>query len=100
MSTNERLSAVEDGLKMAGLAAKPVLTFTEAVTYTGISASYLYKLTSQKLVPHYKPSGKLVYFDRTELDKWLLSRRVNTADEVGALATIHCMAKPKGKASK
>ncbi len=96
MSTEQRLEALENGLKMAGLASKEVLTFEEAATFTGLSRSYLYKLTSTKQVPHYKPSGKVVYFNRAELEAWLQSRRVDTADEVGAQAQIHCMTKRKG----
>jgi excisionase family DNA binding protein len=96
MSTEQRLEAIENRLKMAGLASKEVLTFEEAANFTGMSRSYLYKLTSTKQVPHYKPSGKMVYFNRAELEAWLLSRRVDTADEVGARAQIHCITQRKG----
>ena len=27
-------------------------------------------------IPHYKPTGKLIYFSRSELDDWLLHNRV------------------------
>lgn len=53
------------------LAAKQVLTFDDVAILTGLSKSTLYKLTSQGKIPHYKPSGKMVYFDRKELEKWL-----------------------------
>ena len=73
MSTLEqRLFKVEQALYMAGLASKKVLTFNEAAQFTGLSKSYLYKLTSRQKVPHYKPSGKLVYFNSEELQLWLL----------------------------
>ena len=45
-------------------AVKEVLTTAEASAYLGLSESYLYKLTSSKRIPHYKPNGKLVYFNR------------------------------------
>ena len=44
---------------------KEVLTTAEASAYLGISESYIYKLTSLKQIPHYKPNGKLVYFNPT-----------------------------------
>ena len=36
---------------------KEVLTSSEACMFLGISPSYLYKLTSAKLIPYYKPNG-------------------------------------------
>lgn len=53
-------------------ANKEVLTLDEACLYTGISRSYMYKLTSAEKIPHSKPSGKMIYFDRKKLDSWLL----------------------------
>ena len=46
---------------------KEVLTISEASAYLGLSESYIYKLTASKQIPHYKPNGKLVYFNRKEL---------------------------------
>ena len=39
-------------------AVKEVLTTAEASAYLGLSESYLYKLTSSKRIPHYKPNGE------------------------------------------
>ncbi len=97
MSTEQRLLAVEDGLKQMGIVQKSVLTFEEAASYMGMSRSYLYKLTATKQIPHYKPGGKMLFFERAELEAWLLSRRVDTTDEVSAQAQIHCMGKRKGR---
>ena len=52
---------------------KTVLSFSEAAEYTGFSRSYLYKLTSAGIIPHYKPTGKMLYFKKSEIDEWLLS---------------------------
>jgi len=61
---------------------KKVLTFDECVEYTGLSKGYIYKLTHGRLIPHFKPSGKKIYFSREEIDQWLLSNRVMTTEEV------------------
>ena len=58
-------------LKLMSSFAKETLTLDEACLYCGISKSYMYKLTSTNMVPHYQPFGKRLYFDRLELDKWL-----------------------------
>lgn len=61
---------------------KNTLTFDETSAYSGISKSYLYKLTSAGSIPHYKPEGKTIYFDRSELDSWLKRNRVKTSEEI------------------
>jgi excisionase family DNA binding protein len=72
---------------------KEVLTSDEAAAYMGISKSYLYKLTMKQLIPHYKPMGKMCYFNRVELESWLQSNRVATTDEISQQAQTYCMRK-------
>lgn len=69
---------------------KAVLTFQEAVEYTGLSASYIYKLTSTRQIPHSKPHGKMIFFDRQELENWLLQNRVATSGEIHDKAKAYC----------
>ncbi len=72
------------------LAAKNVLTFDDVALLTGLSKSHLYKLTSTRQIPYYKPSGKNVYFDRKEVEDWLRQNRANTEQEAqsGAAAFL------------
>lgn len=72
---------------------KEVLTSQEAARYMGISISYLYKLTMRQQIPHYKPMGKMCYFNRAELETWLQSNRVSTEAEISQKAQAHCMKK-------
>ena len=72
---------------------KEVLTSDEAARYLGISKSYLYKLTMKQQIPHYKPMGKMCYFNRIELEKWLQGNRVATASEISQQAQTYCMKK-------
>ncbi len=92
----QRVEAMEDSIKMAGLATKEVLTFDEASIFTGLSKSYLYKLTSGQKIPHFKPAGKMVYFSRQELEAWLLQNRISTIDEIAGKAQTYCMTNKKG----
>lgn len=69
---------------------KEVLTSDEAARYLGVSKSYLYKLTMRQQIPHYKPMGKMCYFNRQELESWLQSNRVATADEISEQAQTYC----------
>ncbi|KAA3901740.1 helix-turn-helix domain-containing protein [Bacteroides ovatus] len=66
-------------------AVKEVLTTAEASAYLGLSESYIYKLTSLKQIPHYKPNGKLVYFNRKELCKWAMRNQVQTIGQPAAI---------------
>ncbi len=64
----QKLSTIEDLLKRKD--DKP-LTFKEACTYLGYAPSYLYKLTYKNIVPHYKPTGKIIFFSKNEIDEWI-----------------------------
>lgn len=79
------------------LCTKEVLTTDEAAKYLGVSKSYLYKLTMQQKIPHYKPLGKMCYFNRVELEQWLQSNRVATEDEISQKAQNYCMKKGAGR---
>lgn len=72
---------------------KEILTSEEAARYMGFSMSYLYKLTMQHKIPHYKPMGKMCYFNRKELIEWLQSNKVSTATEIEQQAQAYCMKK-------
>lgn len=56
----------------------------------GISKSYLYKLTMRQQIPHYKPMGKMCYFNRAELEQWLQGNRVATSSEISQRAQAYC----------
>ena len=72
---------------------KEVLTSDEAAKYMGISKSYLYKLTMRQQIPHFKPMGKMCYFNRTELEQWLQNNKVTTLKEISQQSQTHCMQK-------
>jgi excisionase family DNA binding protein len=71
---DDRLRNIESLL----LSQKVVLNFNEVAIYTGLSKSYLYKLTSTAGIPCYKPQGKQIYFNKQEIDLWLLQNRKAT----------------------
>lgn len=69
---------------------KEVLTSDEVARYMGISKSYLYKLTMRREIPHFKPTGKLVFFNRAELEQWLQGNRIDTINESREQANAYC----------
>lgn len=74
----ERLEKIEDLLQQG---EKNVLNIEEVSQLTGLSKSTLYKSTSNRNIPHYKKS-KHLFFDRLEIESWLKSNRVKTANEI------------------
>src|SRR5687767_11009450 len=76
------------------IGAKRVLTFNDLASYTGLSKSYLYKLTSTSQIPHSKPNGKHIYFDKEEIDSWLLRNKIQTADLQNNAAATYVTLKP------
>lgn len=92
----EKLNNIE---KYSLLSAKNVLTFDDIVLLTGLSKSYLYKLTMKGDIPHYKPNGKVIYFDRAEVEDWMKQNRIATNKEIDHQANSYIVTgKVKGGA--
>jgi excisionase family DNA binding protein len=81
-SIDDRLRSIETLLQ----SQKTVLNFEEVVAYTGLSKSYLYKLTSSGGIPCFKPQGKHIYFNKQEIDSWLMQNRKATTRELDSKA--------------
>ena len=79
------------------LHSKNVLSFEEASRFLNLSKSYLYKLTSGNLIPHYKPQGKMLYFEKTELEAWLRQNPIRTQAQTEAVAPKYVLARPARK---
>ena len=82
----EKLAQLEGKIEEQNLLQKEVLTFNDVCRYLDISASHLYKLTSQKQIPHFCPQGKKLYFNRTEIDQWLMRNRQETTEDIETAA--------------
>lgn len=89
----KRLERLERLIESQGINTKEVLNFNEACQYLELSQSHLYKLTSTGAIPHYKPNGKKIYFNRHELDSWLLRNRATSKDEVEQQAADYLVKK-------
>ncbi|EFB30640.1 DNA binding domain, excisionase family [Segatella oris F0302] len=70
---------------------KNVLSFDEASKFLNLSKSYLYKLTSGNLIPHYKPQGKMLYFEKAELEAWLRQNPIKTSAQIAQEAQRYIM---------
>lgn len=80
-----RLDRIE---RLTLISAKTVLDIDEASLLTGFSKGHLYRLTSERQIPHYKKSRKL-YFKKSELEAWLLEDKVLTAEDIDSQAATY-----------
>jgi excisionase family DNA binding protein len=70
---------------------KLYFTLKELSEFTGFKESYIYKLTSQRKIPYYKPFGKKNFFKVAEIQEMFNSNRVSTMDELESDAVTYCL---------
>ena len=78
-----------DKLEHICYAAKEVLTLEEASAFLGIKKSTLYKMTHFSQVPYYKPTGKLIFFEKSVLLDWVRNVKVKSHEEIREEAARH-----------
>ena len=88
LSVNQQ-ALVEAIAANIAICQKSVLSAPEAAAYMNVSLSYLYKLTMARKIPFSRPLGKMMYFDRVQLEQWLMSCRVSTTDELTGRAEAY-----------
>ncbi len=84
-SHEHRIGVMENLLRDA----KQVLTLEEAALFMGISKSSLYKMTHKHELPFFRPNGKIIYFEKSELLNWMRQNRSMSEAETKAAATKH-----------
>lgn len=93
---NEVLEQLQELKQLAVLGAKKALTVPDVCLLTGLSKSHIYKLVWSKKIPYYKSEGgKMTYFDKQEIESWLLAYRVPTEAEIEQKAIAHCVTSKK-----
>lgn len=61
---------------------KAFLTVEELCIYLGISKSTAYKLSHNNVLPKYCPGGKKILFKTEEVESYVNSHRIASADEI------------------
>ena len=67
--------------------AKQILTVEDLINYTGFSRSYIYKLVHKSIIPYSKPNGKTLFFQKNEIDEWLLQNKSFSISQIEKRAT-------------
>lgn len=58
--------------------SKDWLTVTEVSRLVRLSKPTVYQLASKNQIPHYRPSGGKLLFDRAEVEAWIMAGRVES----------------------
>jgi excisionase family DNA binding protein len=68
--------------KQTRVDTKELLTFQETLIFFGFKEDHLYKLTQARLIPFYKPTGKLIWFKKQEISQWISAARIKPIKEI------------------
>lgn len=76
------IKGLKEQILAKNIQLKTILNVEETTSYLNISKSCIYKMTSNREIPFYKPKGKLLYFKRSELDEWVFKARIAPDSEL------------------
>ena len=62
--------------------AKEILNVEDLINYTGYKRSYIYKLVHNNIIPYSKPNGKTLFFEKSEIDTWLLQNKSQSISQI------------------
>ncbi|WP_139958351.1 helix-turn-helix domain-containing protein [Flavicella sediminum] len=83
----KEVKSLKREIKKSHLYRKRIYTIKESAFVIGVSLSYMQKLVGSKQLPHSKPSGKLIFIKRRDLENFILSNPIKTNDEVDTLVS-------------
>ena len=93
LAIESRLISIERkiGNKKNDESSFEVMTLNQLCDYLELSKSHIYKLTSRQEIPHSKGNGKKLYFDKYDIDEWILKNKIDTNDEINKMAIDYCL---------
>lgn len=78
----KELRLLKKEVKQRNLYRKRLLSIEEAAKLSGVSVSYIQKLTSSRQIPHSKPTGKLIFIHRKDLEAFLSQNYISSNEEM------------------
>lgn len=90
MNNQELLAQLQEIRQATLLQSKNIYNTKEASLFLGVESSYLYELVRNKKIRYFKSAGgKMSYFRRSDLEKWMLSVEFSTKEELHRKALLH-----------
>ena len=72
---------------------KEILSVEELEKYTGFKKSYIYHLVHFSKIPYSKPNGKYLFFQKSEINEWLLKNKSLSDDQIQEKAREYVLKK-------
>lgn len=72
---------------------KEILSVEELEKYTGFKKSYIYHLVHYSKIPYSKPNGKYLFFQKSEINEWLLKNKYLSDNQIQAKAREYVLKK-------
>lgn len=63
-----------------------IITVSGLAKLLDLAIPSVYALIHQKKIPYYKPTGKRVYFRKSEIEAWAFLKRIASQDEIDTQA--------------
>lgn len=89
LEIEERIYEVLDEIRLdAQIHQKSMLSVNEVSRLTGYSEDYIRRLVQNRIIPHYKPHSKKIFFDKNEVIEWLKNSRIEAKETRDADAIL------------
>lgn len=90
MNDKDILKTILDKLESSErITRSEYLNQKEACTYLGVTKTQLYRLMYERQITYSKPSGKIAYFKKEDLDEYMTRNRVPSLASIEAMASDH-----------
>lgn len=90
MSDKEFVKQLEEIRNASLLQSKDIYNTDEACLFLGVKKAYLYELVRNQKIHYFKSAGgKLTYFRRSDLEKWMLYIEFSSKEENHQQALLH-----------
>lgn len=87
----KEIQALKREVDKVSLFRKRIYTIKEAAIVAGVSTSYIHKLIASNQIAHSKPSGKLVFIRRKDLEKFLMKDYIPSTENTETLVANQLM---------
>lgn len=67
------------------------MKFKDACSYLGVTKTQLYRLMYERQITYSKPSGKITYFKKSDLDDYLTRNTVPSLASVSGMASDYVL---------
>ncbi len=76
---------LKEEIKNTHLFKKPFYTTKEAATFLSVSVSYMQKIVASKQINHSRPTGKLIFIKRSDLEDFVMKNPIHSNDDIDSI---------------